>query len=80
MFSYFLPALLVFGIVTNAALQDETTSTTNVGIWLFALVAGFIWPVTLPCILRKRGSAWLGMIQEKLTQPSSVASDAKSLV
>ena len=54
MILYFLPASIVFAFCATRLVQDSTTETSNLGMWLFLTLAALLWPVTSPSILRKQ--------------------------
>ena len=54
MFLYSMPALFVFLWVYDAMRKDETVPNDDLTNWTFLILAGVLWPVTLPCILRKK--------------------------
>ncbi|NJR66745.1 MAG: hypothetical protein HC772_17855, partial [Leptolyngbyaceae cyanobacterium CRU_2_3] len=51
---YFTGAALVFGIVLNAFLKDDSTPKTHVASWAVLVIATLLWPVALPSMIRKR--------------------------
>jgi hypothetical protein len=51
---YFLPAGLVFAFCATKLIQDPSTKTSNVEIWLFITLAALLWPMTGPSILRRQ--------------------------
>lgn len=65
MIFYSLPALIVFLTCYDALLKDATTPNDSVEIWVFMGVAALIWPLTLPCILRKKIANWHAMYKAK---------------
>lgn len=51
---YFTGATLVFGLLLNAFLKDDTTPKTHIASWAVLAIATVLWPLTLPFIIRKR--------------------------
>ncbi|NEQ53791.1 MAG: hypothetical protein F6K11_27280 [Leptolyngbya sp. SIO3F4] len=51
---YVLPATVTFVIVLSAFFRDKAASKTSVLNWAFVLVAGALWPITLPFIVWKK--------------------------
>ncbi len=58
MILYLLPASLVFTFCATKLIQDESTATSDLGMWAFLTLVALIWPVTLPSILRKQYLNW----------------------
>jgi hypothetical protein len=51
---YFTGATLVFGLLLNAFLKDDTTPKTHIASWVVLAIATVFWPLTLPFMIRKR--------------------------
>ena len=51
---YFTGATLVFGLLLNAFLKDDTTPKTHIASWVVLAIATVFWPLTLPSMIRKR--------------------------
>ena len=51
---YFTGAALVFGLLLNAFLKDDTTPKTHAASWIVLAIATVFWPVTLPFMVRKK--------------------------
>lgn len=51
---YVLPATLAFLMALYAFLKDDESSKASALNWVFILVTGVLWPITLPFILWKR--------------------------
>lgn len=51
---YWLPATVTFLIALSAFFRDKAASKTSVLNWAFVIVAGLLWPVTLPFIVWKK--------------------------
>ncbi len=56
---YILPAVATFLIAIYAFFKDTAASKTSVLNWVFVIVTGLLWPLTLPFILWKKLSAVL---------------------
>ncbi len=54
MMFYLLPATLVFGLTSNALFRDDSTPNDDAVSWLCIAAATTLWPITLPCIIRKK--------------------------
>lgn len=53
---YLAGAFLVFVILLNAFIKDNTTPKTHVGSWIVVIMATTLWPLVLPSIIRKKFS------------------------
>ena len=53
---YVAGACLVFSILLNAFLKDDSTPKTHSGSWLLLVMATILWPLVLPSIARKKFS------------------------
>lgn len=62
---YCVPALVVFLLTYDALLKDPTSPNDGVENWVFISIASLIWPLTLPCILRKKMMAWYATAKSK---------------
>jgi hypothetical protein len=51
---YFLGASLVFGILLNAFLKDDSTRKSDVSSWLVVLIGTLVWPLILPSMILKQ--------------------------
>ncbi len=51
---YVTGAALVFGILLNAFLKDETAPKNDGLSWAVVIIATLIWPITLPSMIRKQ--------------------------
>ena len=51
---YFTGATLVFGLLLNAFLKDDTTAKTHLASWAVLAIATVFWPLTLPFMIRKK--------------------------
>jgi hypothetical protein len=51
---YFTGAALVFSLLLNAFLKDDTTPKTHAASWVVLAIATVFWPLTLPSMVRKR--------------------------
>jgi hypothetical protein len=51
---YFTGAFLVFSILLNAFIKDDSTPKTHVDSWICIIVATAIWPIVLPSMVRKK--------------------------
>ncbi len=51
---YVLPATLTFLIALYAFFKDADASKTSALNWAFVIVAGLLWPITLPFIVWKK--------------------------
>ena len=58
MFLYSVPALLVFLFIHDAMRKDSTVPDDNMTKWTFVLLAGLLWPITVPCMMRKKVMRW----------------------
>lgn len=56
---YILPAITTFLIALFAFFKDTAASKTSVLNWVFVIVTGLLWPLTLPFILWKKLSSVL---------------------
>jgi predicted PurR-regulated permease PerM len=54
MMPYLGGAFLVFGILLNAFIHDETTPKTHWQSWMCIVIATIVWPLVLPAIIRKK--------------------------
>lgn len=54
MMPYLGGAFLVFVILLNAFIHDETTPKTHWQSWMCILIATIVWPLVLPAIIRKK--------------------------
>lgn len=54
---YALPAIVTFLIALYAFFKDTAASKASVLNWTFVIVAGLIWPLTLPFIVWKKLSS-----------------------
>ncbi|MBT9315593.1 hypothetical protein [Leptothoe spongobia] len=54
---YVLPATVTFLIALSAFFRDTAASKTSVLNWAFVIVAGLLWPITLPFIIWKKLSS-----------------------
>jgi hypothetical protein len=51
---YFTGATLVFGILLNAFLKDNSTPKSDVTSWLVVLIGTLVWPLVLPSMILKQ--------------------------
>lgn len=51
---YVLPATLTFLIALYAFFKDAAASKASLLNWAFVIVAGLLWPITLPFIVWKK--------------------------
>jgi hypothetical protein len=58
MFFYLLPASLVFTFCTIMLYCDDSTAKSDPEIWTIIVLAGLLWPATIPSILRKQYLNW----------------------
>ncbi|MFE4107399.1 hypothetical protein [Almyronema epifaneia] len=65
MLLYFTPALLTFTVASQALLADEE-SKFQVSSWMFLVAIAVLWPVTLPCIVRKKLSQRFAKVEEQV--------------
>lgn len=56
---YAIPALITFLIAMYAFFRDRAASKASVLNWVFVVVTGLLWPITLPFILWKKLSLLL---------------------
>jgi hypothetical protein len=61
---YVLPATMTSLIVLYAFFKDTTASKASVLNWAFVIVAGGLWPITLPFIVWKKLSSLFSQKQD----------------
>ncbi|EKV01137.1 hypothetical protein Lepto7375DRAFT_3280 [Leptolyngbya sp. PCC 7375] len=69
---YLLPTMLTFLIALFAFFRDTAASKRSILNWAFVIVAGILWPITLPFIFWKN-------IVSRFSVNSDVAFDFKRI-
>ena len=72
---YALPAAITFLIALYAFFKDTAASKASVLNWSFVVVAGLLWPITLPFIVWKR----LRSRQTSVVKPEDAGFEVKQI-